>query len=451
MHETPATQKSAALSASRVNWILSLFRKSPDAKAFSTNFVWLIADKVTRLLVALFVSAWVARYLGPERFGLLAYGLTFVAMFQAISLMGLDNLIVRDVAADDSQAHRYLGTALRLRFCGAATAYMIMATTAVIFHQDDRLTVAIIALAGLSIFVQVSDVIDLWFQSQVQSRRTVLAKAASYFATAAIKVVMITSGAGVVAFAGANALEAGLSAIALYFTYKRFPTKNRWCWDTTTAVSLLRQSWPLLLSGLSIFLYMRISVILLRQLAGSAEVGIYTVGTTLSEMWYFIPMALASSLAPFISRKRMEGGDAYKRFLFKIFGFMWYFALLVAALNILLSSLWVGLLYGPQYQKSASVFAIHALTFVPVCLGVMQSLWLINEGRSKLALYQALSGAVVAVCLNLLLTPLYGAHGAAAATVVSQFAQAFLVNAIIAPDLFRLQVSSLRISWAFKS
>jgi PST family polysaccharide transporter len=262
---------------------------------------------------------------------------------------------------------------------------------------------------------------------------------------------MIVRGAGLIAFASANSLETGLSAIALYFSYRRFRTKDRWRWDTDTARAMLRQSWPLLLSGLSILLYMRVSVIFLRESAGNAEVGIYTAGTTLSEMWYFLPIALASSLAPFISRKRVEGGDAYKRFLFMSFGGMWYLSMMVTAFNMLTSKYWVRFLYGHQYQRSAGIFAIHSLTFIPVCLGVMQSIWLINEGRSKLALYQACCGAVVALGLNFILTPRYGAYGAAAATVASQFVQAFFVNAILAPDLFRLQLRSLWFNHALRS
>lgn len=188
---------------------------------------------------------------------------------------------------------------------------------------------------------------------------------------------------------------------------------------------------------------MRVSVIFLQETKGNAEVGIYSVGTTLSEMWYFIPMALASSLAPLISRKRNEDGDAYKILFYKIFGCMWYLSLTVAAINALTSEIWIDLLYGHQYQKSAYIFAIHTLTFIPVCLGVMQSLWLINERRSKLALYQALSGALIAVILNMILTTRYGAQGAAVATVMSQFVQAFLVNAVLAPDLFSMQIRSL--------
>ncbi len=415
-----------------------------SGRAIGSNFAWLVADKIMRLIIGLLVSAWVARYLGPEQFGVLAYALTFIAIFQAIALLGLDNLVVRDLAAHPLQAHKYLGTTIGLRCASATASYIMVVTIAALLNKGDDHAFTVISIVGLIIFFQISDVIDLWFQSQLQSRRTVLAKWVSYVLTAIIKIFLILSGAGLIAFAMAAVIEAALALFALSIAYRLLRTSTRWRWSTSVAIELLKQAWPLLISGLSILLYMRISVIFLRESAGNSAVGIYTVGVTLSELWYFIPMALATSLAPYISRKRIEGGEDYKRVIYKAFSIMWILSFTVVTFNVLTAKYWVALLYGEQYKISAEIFALHAFTFVPVCLGVMQSIWMINEGRSKLALYQAISGAIVALSLNFILTPTHGAYGAAAATVVSQFVQAFLVNAFLAPDLFLLQVRSLR-------
>lgn len=428
----------------------TLFGNRPNLRAFAVNVGWLAADKLTRLFVAVFISAWIARYLGPERYGLLAYALTLVSMFQALSMLGLDNLVVRDIAAASDRAHLVLGTAVRLRAAGAAGAYVALGVTVAILHANDPATAKIVLLAGISILLQITDVVDLWFQSQLQSRRTVIAKILSYLTTAAFKVSLIMAGAGLTWFAAASAVEAALTAFSLGVSYQLFRTRQRWIWDPVLARQLLGQAWPLLISGLSVFLYMRVSVIVLRERAGNAEVGLYSVGATLSEMWYFIPMTIFSSVAPIITRKRAEGGDAYQRTLRQIFSGMWAMSFAVAAFNIVGAHTFVNILYGHQYTKSAEVFSIHALTFIPVCIGVVQSVWLINEGRSKTALLQAIAGASTALTLNFLLTPRYGAHGAAMATVVSQFVQAFLVNALLAPDLFRLQCRSLLLTKAFR-
>lgn len=425
------------------------FKFGASGRAIGANFGWLVADKMMRLVMGLLVSAWVARYLGPEEFGLLAYSLTFIAIFQAIALLGLDNLIVRDVSADSSRAHIYLGTAIRLRGASAALTYILMLSIAAFFNKEEKALV-LIAVAGLIIFFQVSDVVDLWFQSQLQSRRTVLAKGISYLLTASIKIALILGGAGLIAFAAAAAIEAALALVAMWFSYSLYRTSQRWIWSNEVAVKLLTQSWPLLLSGLSIMLYMRVGVIFLREFAGNAEVGIYTVGTSLSELWYFIPMAVASSIAPYASRKRIECGEMYQRLIVKAFSAMWLLSVIVAIFNVLTSKYWIALIYGEQFRDSAEIFAIHTFTFIPVCLGVMQSIWLINEGKSKLALYQAISGAIFALTMNFFLTPRFGAYGTAAATLISQFVQAFFVNALLAKDLFRLQVRALNFRQALR-
>jgi len=427
-----------------------LFGNRPNLRAFAINVGWLAADKFTRLFVAIFISAWIARYLGPDQYGLLAYALTLVSMFQALSVLGLDNLVVRDIAAASERAHLVLGTAVRLRAAGAVGAYIALGATVAVLHGRDPATAGIVLLAGLALLFQITDVIDLWFQSQLQSRRTVIAKMLSYLTTAGIKATLVMAGAGLTWFAAAGVVETALTAVSLGVSYRLFRTQRHWIWDSVLARELLRQSWPLLISGLSIFLYMRTSVIMLRGRAGNAEVGLYSVGATLSEMWYVIPMTIFSSVAPIIAKKRAEGAEAYQRTLQQVFAGMWALSFAVATFNIVGAGTFVNLLYGHQYAKSAEVFAIHALTFIPVCIGVVQSIWLVNEGRSKIALLQALAGACTALTMNALLTTRYGANGAAVATVVSQFVQAFLANALLAPDLFRLQCRSLLLTKAFR-
>ena len=49
------------------------------------------------MAVSLFVGIYVARYLGPERFGLLSYTLSFVLLFSSLASFGLDDILVREL------------------------------------------------------------------------------------------------------------------------------------------------------------------------------------------------------------------------------------------------------------------------------------------------------------------------------------------------------------------
>src|SRR6218665_785356 len=78
--------------------------------AVLNNSGWLVADKVFRALAAIVVSAWVARYLGPEEYGKLAYILAIVALFQIARALGLHGIVVRDIAKNKEEASLLLGT-----------------------------------------------------------------------------------------------------------------------------------------------------------------------------------------------------------------------------------------------------------------------------------------------------------------------------------------------------
>lgn len=68
--------------------------------------------------VGLFLGIWVARYLGPEQFGLLSFSTAFVGMFGAIAGLGLNNIVVREIVNDVAFANETLGTAALLQFVG---------------------------------------------------------------------------------------------------------------------------------------------------------------------------------------------------------------------------------------------------------------------------------------------------------------------------------------------
>jgi O-antigen/teichoic acid export membrane protein len=63
-----------------------------------------------------------------------------------------------------------------------------------------------------------------------------------------------------------------------------------------------------LLSGIAIMIYMKIDQIMLGQMVGDEAVGIYSAAVRISEVWYFVPIAIVASVFPAIleAKKRSE-------------------------------------------------------------------------------------------------------------------------------------------------
>ena len=404
------------------------------------NSGWIFFDKILRALLGVLVGAWVARYLGPSQFGELAYCIAFIAIFQSIANLGLDGIVVREVANDPLRANIVLGTTFQLRlFTGLiswALALLVYGLTNSFEDQD----IWIIALVGTGMIFQVADTVDLWFQGNSQSKRTVLAKTSAYLISNTIRVALILLEAPLIAFALVIVLEGALTALALHHSYKRFPSNGVWQKHIPEAKKLLHESWPYLISGLSIMLYMRIDQIMIKSMLGEHELGIFAAIIPISNLWNMIPAALCVSLAPLMARKKLLGSEVLNDSLVKMFRIFWLISFMVVVCTLTLSRLVIEVMYGQAYTESVSVLNIYVFTCIPIAMGLGQGLWLLNERKSYLSPLQTITGALVSIVANLILIPLWGVEGAAIAAVLSQVSSCFLVNSIFARNLFVMQM-----------
>ncbi len=242
-----------------------------------------------------------------------------------------------------------------------------------------------------------------------------------------------------VAFAVVAALEGMITAIGLIVVYKSFKTDTRWIFLKQTGIKLLKESWPYVMSGLSVAIYMRIDQVMIRNMLGSAQLGIYAVAVPLSQVWFVLPMSLATSLAPYLARKKTIGEAAYYAFLLKIFRFFGLTALLISLFMYAGSDYIVRFLYGEAYKDASLILGIHIFSCVFVFQALAQSLWIVNEGKGIIQTYQTLVGAFTALILNYLLIPLYGINGAAVTAVLSYAMAGVFSNIFLAPKIFRMQ------------
>ena len=397
-------------------------------QAILGNSSWLFADKVLRMGIGVFVSVWVARYLGPERFGLLSYAWAFVALFGAIANLGLDGIAIRELVRKPERKNEILGSVFMLKLLGGCIAFFTVLIAIAYFDSTDTKTQLLVGIVAGGMIFQAFDTVDLWFQSQVKSKFTVIAKNVAFFVATAIKIFLILSKASVVAFACASIAEMALGALGLSVVFRLLGNN---CGELRPNLNymqaLLAESWPLVFSGLAITLYMRIDQVMLEKMVGSHEVGIYSAALRLSEVWYVIPSVIVSSVMPSLTETHAISKKLYYDKLQKLFNLLVRLALVVIIPITFFSATIINLIYGPSFIGAGTVLAIHVWTAIFVFLGVAQSPHVMNEGLFKIALFQTMLGAVVNIGLNFFLIPAYGGNGAAVATLVAQMVSTYFV------------------------
>lgn len=385
-----------------------------------SNAGWQFADNVLRMAVSLVVGIWVARHLGPERYGVLSYAFAFVGLFSSLATLGLDDLIVRDVVREPDCRDRILGSAFALRFVGGALAFVAAAIGVFLVRPGDGVSQLMVLIIAAGTLFQAFGVIEFWFHSQVQARYTVYAKNSAFLLSSLIKVLLILGGAGVVAFAWVGLFEVAAGAAGLIVAYiLRTGSLRSWGASIKTARSLLKDGWPLMLSGMVIMVYLRIDQVMLGQMAGNEAVGIYSVAVRLAEVWYFIPSLIYWSLFPSIVEARQQSEELFYQRLQKFYNLMALCAYAIA-LPVALAAQWlVPLLFGEEYRGGGVILAVLIWSNIFTTLEMARGAFLTAMNWTRVYLATVVLGCLLNIGLNLWLIPLYGGLGAAIASVLS--------------------------------
>ena len=413
--------------------IVQLKHHSGFRKYFA-NTSWLLGERALRMAVSLFVGIYVARYLGPERFGLLSYALSFVGIFVALATLGLDEVVVRELIKTPEQREKILGTSFLLKLVGTLLMWAAILVAIPLTENDLQTNILIIIIAFGTVF-QAFNVIDLNFQAKVKSKYVVHAQFVQLIISSIVKIILVVNEAPLIWFASVYSLDVIVLAMGLVFAYL-YNGDNifSWKWSFETSKYLLHDSWPLILAGVVISVYMKIDQVMIKEMLGAKEVGLYAAAVKLSEAWYFIPMAIASSLFPAIINAKVYQKEVYYQRLQKLYDLMVWIAIAIALPTTFLSTLVVEFLYGKEYLGSSSVLIIHIWTAVFVFLGVASSKYLLAENFIKKTFYRTFIGALLNIIMNYYLIGIIGIQGAAISTLVSHFFAAYFYD-ILDKDL----------------
>lgn len=395
-------------------------------KKYRNNFSWLAAENLLRMAVALLVGAWVARYLGPEDYGTLSYVGSFVGLFVSISYLGIDSVVVKALVENAEGRDKIMGTAFVLKYAGT----LLFITTVFIitrFTSNTASTNQLIYIWALAGILLPFNVIDFFFQSQVLSKYMVTAQLATMIFSSICRLLLIYFKMPLIYFVSMSVFESIFLTLGIiYMYYKKNLKLSAWRFDKKLALEMLAGGIPLLFSGIAITIYLRIDQVMIKEMMDAKAVGNYAVAVRLSEVWYFIPISICSTLFPAIIKAKAINEEVYNERFQKLYDAMVWGAVAIAIPAVLLADDIIWILFGTEFSEASSVLKIYIWAGVFVFLGVAVGRWFIAENLQKYTLIRSVAGAGINVVLNYFWIPRYGIKGAAFATIVAYASQAYI-------------------------
>jgi O-antigen/teichoic acid export membrane protein len=408
----------------------------PGLRKILHNISWLFVERLLMMVMSLFVGIYLIRYLGAENFGKLSYSISFVGLFEAIAKLGLDPIVVRSLVQEEKKTPEILGTAFFLKLMSSLATIILINFVILNVKDTSQLHWMILTIAS-GLALGAFDVIDLWFQSQILAGAIAAVRSVQIIFSSLVKLLFIYFKFPLIAFAGLIVADLIFRSCGMIWVYFKFHQSFlRWRFNRSQAIAMLKDSWPLILSGFTIALYLKIDQVMLGNMASIQEVGNYAAAVRFSEIWYFVPVAICSSIFPAILKAKQRNKQDYYDKIQQLYDLMVWLSLAIALVMSLNASTLMTALLGKEYLAAGGILAWHIWSSPFVFLGVARSQWLMAENFTRLSFATTSLGAVTNIVLNFLLIPTYGGTGAALATLVS-YAVATYISCFLFPVMFR--------------
>lgn len=431
------------------DFILKRCHLSDKKEQVAKNLFWAVTGKVTTLFGSLFVGIIIARYLGPEQYGLMNYVISYVQLFQIFAVFGLDSIEVREEASGKVDRNVIIGTAFAIKLM-LAFVTVVMAVCTSLLMEADVYTTVLVAVYSASIVANAFNVIRNYFTAIVQNEYVVKSEIARTVLGAVIKVVLLLCGANLAWFIFASAFDFFLLASGYYVAYKRrIGSLKEWSFDWHYAVFLLKESFPLLLTNAAVIIYQRIDQVMIGQMIDNKSVGFFSVATRFVEILIYIPTILGQTLAPVLVGTREQSEEKYIRQSQVFMNMTLWSTVFVSVLTSLLAYWAVQLLFGAEYMPAAAILQVLSFKAAAMALSSTAGNMLIIENLQRFAIFRDILGCAVCVVLNYYLLPVYGIMAAAVVAIASNVVAGYVADALIPAyrHLFAMQTKALLFGW----
>ena len=385
-------------------------------KRIAKNTLALVISSVTCAILGMLYGIYTARYLGADGFGVISLAIAFMSLFSIFSDLGLQQLMVREVARDHRLLDKYLGNVLFAKIFLVILAYALILITINLLNYP-ALTIRIVSIIGLSMVCGAfTGAFNSIFQALERMEYVSFGSILNSALMLAGGIYAVSQRLPVIAFALIYSISSIIVLIYALLAAIKIGIPLHVYVDRAFILSTLRRALPFGVGSLFLVYYIWIDRVILSYLMDNSTVGYYSAAYNIMGVFSFVPTAFVTSLFPVMSRSFGGSRDSLSKIFQKGIKFLFLLALPMATGVTLLGDKIVGLIYGPGFLLSEKPLTIliwaEFLIFLDVLLGNV----LLSINKERWTMMSAGLGALLNIILNLLLIPKFGMLGAAFAT-----------------------------------
>lgn len=357
------------------------------------------------------------------------YVVSFTALFSSLLVFGLDGVAIKELSQNDNKEEEF-GSLIVTFVIGQAIAIILCLLVGVNIGLDKtKLFYCILLCAPW--FINFLVIFKQYQISKNALRSYSILYSVSSCLFLLLKIIIIINGGSINAFAIITCSESMWMFICMYIGYRREKlTKIPFRINYDKVLKYIRIGIPFTISSFTVSIYMKIDQLMVGNMLGDREVGIYSLTVSLSECWYIIPTALYTAMLPSLALAYSENSNVQERMqhLADCLAIIGYTA--VAGI-VAFGKIFIPILYGNEYLRVCDLMNVYVIAGFFVSIGFLFTAYFAIKEKSLYSMIKTMIGCVINIVLNYFLIIRIGSMGAVIATVITQFMTEIVINALV--------------------
>lgn len=392
---------------------------SSQRKLVKHSGIMMFMELGSRMLDAL-VSVVLARHLGPEGFGLMAFAIAFSALFGILPGFGMGAFMARDIARDPKCASNYVSNGLLLKLILAIlTCAMVYGVSITLKHSPEK-TYLVMLGTLMMIFETNVRFISAVFQGFQKVGMVAWINLAVRLAWVLLSITMVFFHAGISELLGIRVLIYAAGLIISVILIDRTLLRIKWSFNLTEVWKMAKTSIPFAIFRLFGDIYPNIDTVMLTSMMGNAAAGLYTAGYKFLRIFAFIPSGIFQAVVPGLTKISEKSSDNFVQTVERGIKYLLLVSLPICAVTMIFAKPLVILFYGREFAPAAGVLSIYVWSLIFTFLNSILNASVAAQGQERKGSFIMIGGLVCSAAKNVIVIPLWGLLGVAASTIVVQ-------------------------------
>lgn len=388
-----------------------------------TNALWMVSEKIISIFGLLFVTSFVAKYIGPYRFGQIALAIAVFQIVQVIAQMGFDNILFKRISVNRASGLKLISATFKIRtYIYSAISVLVLLY---FYNKGDTLSFIFMASVCISFYFTSIDVYMIYNDASLASKINTYANVVGLIISLAIRYFIAELRLPVWLLSIPIVLT---SLIPFFIRYLMAPKLNTLGKRHVKKYNryIIYTGIPLVISTVSMAIYSRINQFTVSYFVGNYDLGIYSVALTLGTTWGFVGNALAISfLSKIYAEKNSE--TARDKTAGLILGVLAVLLLFPVGF-IILGKFVIFHLYGEHYISAYKIGVVICFSTIISTIGFISNRYIVKYSGYSYLSKKTLLALLISIPLSAIMVSCFGIMGAAYSIIIIEILSLTVMN-----------------------